>query len=210
MRFCLVAAGVLSATLASAAVWDPTSDFSTTNGNPNGAWAYGMIDGGGPVLMDNVMTSESAPGWNIVSTGNSVWRNSVNVIQYGVPIGWLSLHPGSSYQATVVRWTAPSGVIGDATVTGEFLAGDGGSMSVAVLKNGNLATPLWNASDFGQFSLQVPVSEGDSIDFAVYGGYAYGNTPLNATISAVVPEPTAAGVGLVASALLSLRRRKQA
>jgi hypothetical protein len=67
-------------------------------------------------------------------------------------------------------------------VAGEFLAGDPGTMQVAVRRN-NL--PWWNAVNAGAFDLDVNISAGNTIDFVVYGGYYGGTTPLTANIAYV-------------------------
>jgi hypothetical protein len=43
--------------------------------------------------------------------------------------------------------------------------------------------PWWQATDSGSFDLITNVASGTTIDFAVYGGYGFGNTPISATIS---------------------------
>jgi hypothetical protein len=42
---------------------------------------------------------------------------------------------------------------------------------------------MWKASNSGSFDVNIKVARGDTIDFVVYGGYGYGNTPVSATIS---------------------------
>ena len=53
-------------------------------------------------------------------------------------------------------------------------------MAVAVSHN---SQKIWTAMDSGSFDLITNVATGDTIDFVVYGGYGYGNTPISATIS---------------------------
>jgi hypothetical protein len=43
---------------------------------------------------------------------------------------------------------------------------------------------LFNATDAGTFDLTVVVAVGDTLDFTVFGGYAFGTTGLQTTISA--------------------------
>jgi hypothetical protein len=95
-----------------------------------------------------------------------------------VPTGWLSLHPGPGTEPSVLRWTAP--VAGNVHVTGQFLAGDSGIMTIAVRHN---SQEVWKATNSGSFDLNIKISAGDNVDFAVYGDYGYGNTPISATIS---------------------------
>jgi len=77
-----------------------------------------------------------------------------------------------------LRWIAP--VAGAIHLTGQFLAGDGGITSVAVRHNSH---EIWTISDSGKFDLTITFVAEDTIDFVVYGGYGYGNTPINANIS---------------------------
>jgi len=122
--------------------------------------------------------------------------------EYHVELGQVSLHPGSSEQPSVARWTTPSGAAGSYTIDGQFYAGDSGIMQVDVRING---TGVWQATDFGSFQLASNLLPGDTVDFAVYGGYGYGNTPLDATIQ-LVPEPASlalfalGGIALLAAA----------
>ncbi len=203
-----IVAIVLSAGAAQAEVWDARGDYSNANGNPHGDWSYGVSSGG----TFSLMTSSNAPGgtsWSHPSSGANMWVNTGGSA-YGVPSDWLSLHPGSGGVAAVIRWTAPADIVGDAAIVGEFLPGDSGTMAVAVLKNLDFGTPVWSASDSGSFNLLVSVNPGDTIDFAVYNGYGFGNTPLDATITAttsVVPEPAGIALTLAAAGLLVARRR---
>ncbi len=166
-------------------IYNPTADFSITNGNPNGAWSYGWMPAGfGPLnLFTNALISGIGNshwgGWNYDYTPG-MWKNT-GAQAYGVPTGWLSLHPGPGTEPCVLRWTAPAA--GPVDLEGQFLPGDGGTMQVAVRLNGE---PWWSASDSGSFVLHTNVLRGATIDFAVYGGYAYGNTPLTVSIS--IPE----------------------
>jgi hypothetical protein len=197
----LVLAGVA---LADTNSWDVTADFSITNGNPNGVWSYGYMntDFTGFTLFTRKGMYHAPdfinPAWDNPGNTAGIWKNNSGLTGYGVPQGWLSLHPGSSYQPCVARWTAPTGLSGTISIVGEFLAGDGGKMKVAVRKSG---TEIMYALDNGKFNLTQNISSNEivTIDFMAYGGYAYGNTPLTAKISRVqaVPEPaTLLGFGL--------------
>jgi hypothetical protein len=152
-------------------------DFSTENGNPNGVWSYAWM----PTDFSsfNLYTNHNSYQWYGWGSDNSpcIWLNT-GAPAYGVPTGWLSLHPGNGYQPSVLRGTAP--VAGNVSVTGEFLAGDSGIMEVAVRLDNQ---PWWQATDSGSFDLITSVVSGTTIDFAVYGGYGFGNTPISATIS---------------------------
>jgi len=211
---CVVVAAAVAATARGDIVsWDARTEFSVTNGNPNGVWSYGWMNGSS--FQPYTISSTSGIGsqyWlgNIGGDGTPmVWKNNDPNGAYGVAQGQLSLHPGRSEQASIVRWTAPEDFSGTVEVAGQFYAGDGGSMKVAVVLDGNWTSLSWSATNAGQFDLTTSVSAGETIDFAVYGGYNYGNTPLDATIT-VVPEPgtlTLLAAGMVGLAALLRRKR---
>jgi hypothetical protein len=170
---------------ASAGPWDVTDDFSTENGNPNGAWTYGWMDNAFTTFTPYVNRIVNAwIGWGADGTP-AAWFNIYGDVINGVAPGQLSLHPGDGAQPAVARWTAPAGVSGTARIAGQFFQGDSGAMQVAVRINGATA---WSSVDAGAFELEAVVQPGDTIDFAVYGGYAYGNTPLDAQIVLEAPE----------------------
>jgi len=179
----------LAASIRSGAeVWDVTSDFSTTD-NPVGQWAYGWEDGAGPdwtvfAVYPDFHYSGANPQWYQDGISGdyspSVWLNLTQEGLYGVPLGWLCIHPGPSWQPSVIRWTSP--ISGDVTITGAFLTGDSGLMDVYIQVNG---TTVWSALDFNTdqpFSIVQPVEVGDQIDWLVTGGYNYGSTPVSITI----------------------------
>ena len=91
--------------------------------------------------------------------------------------GQLSLHPGNGCAAFRPTMDRSYGRKRGGTHFGAVLPGDSGAMQVAVRKNGVM---IWTATDSGAFNLTTLVSPGDTIDFAVYGGYGYGSTPLDA------------------------------
>jgi hypothetical protein len=201
-----------SAEVAVGQTWNDVSDFSITNGNPNGAWSYGYYATSSDFQLYNYCYSfYKGDRWDSTGTGSEplVWKNTSTSSGWGVAPGELSLHPGSSGQASIVRWTA--GFTGAVTVIGQFLAGDSGTMQVAIVDNGNWDSKLWSATDCGTFNLTLSVTEGETIDFAAYGGYISGNTPLDVTITAV-PEPsTIALFGIGVAGMIGFaryRRRK--
>jgi hypothetical protein len=180
-------------------IWDPTAEFSITNGNPNGVWTYGWMDLGFSTFTPyTTHGTNNWYGWGGDQTP-TVWLNDTGTTAYGVPPGDLSIHPGNGTEPSVLRWTAPATYDGPVQVNGQFLAGDGGIMQVAVRLNG---TVLWNAVDAGAFNLNVTVHPSDTLDFAVFGGYAYGNTPLQLNLVGI-PEPSA--FALLALGLAALR-----
>lgn len=158
-------------------------DFGIEHGNPSGAWSYGWMPA---ELGAFVPFAHSGPGyggspeWNRDPNDQPpiVWKNTTETTAYGVAPGAVALHPGPGHEAAVVRWTAPGNEV--VRVEGRFLPGDGAPMEVAVRFDGE---PWWRAIDAGSFDLRTNVLAGDTIDFAVYGGYAFGNTPLEAIVT---------------------------
>lgn len=57
---------------------------------------------------------------------------------------------------------------------------------------------MFSTTEAGIFSFDQTISPGDTIDFAVYDGFAYGSTPIEARISygstSTVPEPSSLGI----------------
>lgn len=221
---CLQSALVVIAVLASSQVgrgvttWDVTADFGVDNGNPNGAWSYGWMDTSftafTPFASHDYTAHQGCPIWHSgfslpadqLPIFGVVWKNTSTPID-GVATGQLSLHPGSNEEPCIARWTALGNVSGPALVTGTFYSGDSGVLSVAVRLNG---VEQWTAVDSGTFDLAFAVAPGDTIDFAAFGGYGWGNTPLEATVT-IVPEPGSLMVmgmaGLLAAAARSKSRR---
>jgi hypothetical protein len=170
-------------------VYSAFKSFYTLTGNPNDSWSYGWMPA--DFSKFNLYTLSNFSMWyGQIGTDLTpyIWDNddgldlppgvtSNGTTAAGVPVGWLSLHPGPNKEPSVLRWTAP--VAGSVNVTGEFLAGDTGIMTIAVHHNNN---EIWKATDAGKFNLNVNVATGDTIDFMVYGGYGHGNTPINANI----------------------------
>ena len=175
----LIVAGQLPAQT----TWNLTNDFSITNGNPNGAWTYGYVQNS--VFQPSTALQNGATGWVCGSpVSGDIWKNTTSVVSYGDPPGQISMQPVNG-GASVVRWTAPAGLTSVVQVNGQFLPGDIGIMTVGVFVDGipGVTSPAWQSTDSGTFDLSVPVSAGNTIDFAVYGGYSYGNTPVQATIT---------------------------
>lgn len=166
-------------------VFDPTGDFSVTNGNPNGVWSYGWM----PVdfsafHLDTHANPAAGDGlwqeWagDLGGDGSPDVAKRLGPESEGVPTGWIKLHPGPGTEPSVLRWQAPSS--GAVAITGQFLPGNIGIMQVAVRQGTNF---LWQAVDSGTFELFTAIEAGQMIDFTVFGGYACGSTPLEATIS---------------------------
>lgn len=163
---------------------NPMAEFSAANGNPNGVWSYGWMDPGFTTFTA-LVNKRSVPG------GYSSWYgwagdetpavgfNGLATAINGIPPGYLLLHPGNGNEPSVLRWTAPW--TATVRVVGQFHAGDSGSMQVAVRHNN---TVRFSATDAGAFDLSVDVTAGDTLNFAVFGGYAFGATGLQVTLAA--------------------------
>lgn len=189
-------------------VWNPTTEFSTTNGNPNGVWTYGWMDTGFNTFTAYTNVNANAwYGWGGDLTP-LVWLNTSTSTLNGAPPGYLVLHPGNGTEPSVLRWTAPAGVTGPIHVTGQFLAGDGAVMQVAIFQNTKSNT-LFSAADAGVFNFSANVVPGDTLNFAVYGGYFFGTTPLEVSLVGV-PEPsTLALLSLGLAVLCRVYRRRK-
>ena len=197
---------------ASPVTYDGAVDFSITNGNPNGTWSYGTETAGGSTftLLTNPFSNQYGLSWG------EVWKNTSGSTVAGVAPGQISLHPLPSFGPGILRWTAPAGISSTVSIFGRFFAGDIGTMQVGIFLNNDWSTPLFQATDQGAFSFVQAVAPGTTIDFAAYGGYAYGNTPIDARITGSlnsVPEIDPAGMGsvlaLVGGALGVLERRRR-
>ncbi len=189
-------AAALNYTLSAQVVFDAAADFSVEKGNPNGVWSYGWTPPDFSnfheykIVFSNITQEIALVGWARAIDGYSfcphVWINQGPPL-VGVPTGWLSLHPGPGdpgpgNEASVLRWTAPDS--SSVRIQGQFLPGNFGFMHVAVRVAG---LTVWEADDSGQFDLTGIVSTGDSVDFAVLGGYEGGDTALGATITLTLP-----------------------
>jgi len=213
MAIALFVPGFLGVPARADLISNPTTDFSLTNGNPNGLWSYGMMNAGFTnfQLMPYIINGTWGSGWAGTNAGDwtpTIWLCSTSSNPLSVPVGWLALHPASDTGPSVLRWTDP-GSAGQVSIQGQFLAGDRGTMSVGVRFHN---TWLWQASDHGSFNVTCSPSVGDHIDFVVYGAYDYGTTPLEATITYnTTPEPaTLSLMGLGLGGLALLRKRRKA
>jgi hypothetical protein len=185
---CVLIAMLVAAGSASAQVWDAKKEFSVDNGNPNGAWSYGWmpVGFGEFTAFVNHGIFGVNPQWYGWSGDRcpSVWYNADSVAYNNIQPGEMSIHPGPGTEPIVVRWTAPQAFERDVRIVGHFGAGDWGRVLVGVRFNGVSA---WEADDHGAFDLAAKVASGDTIDFVGYAGYGYGNTVLDASISAYCP-----------------------
>src|SRR5260370_22163760 len=121
-----------------AATYDAYGDFSITNGNPNGVWAYGWST----TLTSSLNLSTSG---FVASNGNEVWDDpnhvsqgapdvvaNTTVTQNGVvPAHSAAFHPGQSDEFSHFVWTAPTA--GSFSIASMFTPLDTGGTDVHVL-----------------------------------------------------------------------------
>ncbi len=210
-------AGVLASTATHAADYDAAADFQTQS-NPGSVWSYGYSPSAGAGYAMTLFDVRGASAWamsNYSTLGTpSVFLNT-GAPANGVGTGQLSLHAGPAAYGdlAILRFTAPTA--GAYTVTGQFFAGDIGSMQGLIILNGDAANPLQsfsNTTDASVFTpLTVTLAAGAYLDFAVgnNGSFLYGSTPVSVQISAV-PEPGSYALllgGLALTAFASRRKR---
>jgi hypothetical protein len=181
-------------TRSSVVAFNSTKEFSVANGNPNGVWSYGFMPGD---FSSFTRYSTSTPGtasfamWNtpgFCGDGTpAIGRNqTTSSLCCGIGPGQVSLHPGCGGQVSSLRFIAPTA--GNYTFGGRFLPGDGGAMQVGVRRG---STMLFQATDQGSFTLRdVALAAGDAVDMVVFGGYAFGNTPLDLQVTVPIGPTT--------------------
>ena len=163
-------------------IWSVKDDFSTTS-NPFGAWSYGWVDNSRAKF--SLFPSQVKDGWLVGSELPQVWINRGTQVAFGVHPGEVSAHAGSNGQHAVVRWQAPRSCT--VHVKGAFGAGDIGAVNVMVLHNADILFKVMDTKKDAPFDLEVAVKTGDTLDFDVAAGsagFTFGNTPVDAVITA--------------------------
>ena len=193
--------------------------------NPNGAWSYGYegTPGGAFTLYDASFTDASVEEWYLSTSPRAgvdriplVGKNISGVTFFNdLANGDIFLHPFEGLLTnSVVRWTASAGAT--ITITGDFGAGDNGTVDVYVLHNGLSLFSSLNTFVAEPFALgPLAVLPGDTIDFLVGpdGDFRFDTTPLHATISTPgsVPEPSTCfllGLGALVLVRSRLERKR--
>ena len=204
-------AGALTGTAAQAATYDATAEFQTLS-NPGSVWSYGYSSSAGAGYALTLFDAAGASAWsmsNYSTLGTPAAFLNTGAPVNGVGTGQLALHPGplANGDVAILRFTAPTA--GSYSVTGQFFAGDIGSMQGLLILNDDATHPLQtfgNTTDASVFApLTLTLAAGAHLDFAVgnNGSFYYGSTPLSVQInSAPVPEPSSyalllGGLGLM-------------
>jgi hypothetical protein len=195
MAFSLAA--MVAVAPARAADYDAAADFQTVS-NPGSVWSYGYSPLAGAGYAMTLFDAAGASVWgmsNYSTLGTPAAFKNLGAPANGVGTGQLSLHPGPSAfgDLTILRFTAPTA--GDYMVSGQFYAGDSGSMQGLIILNDDAANPLQTFSSTTDASIFAPLTvtlaAGGHIDFAVgnNGNFLFGSTPVDVQITAV-PEPS--------------------
>jgi hypothetical protein len=227
--FGLVLALMGCSVLASAEVYDLTTDFSTAvNPAPhaalsqNGVWDYGRSTGITTGYTRNTIQSTVASvfqGWagpngNLTDpfVGKAIAANAFNV-----PNGSVVLLPGNVSSGGVtyadLRWIAPTGGGQITNIQGSFGVGDTGAVDVYVVVQGVQQFGVVGTSTAANFNISTVfnVTAGQTVDFLVGAGTSGpsgDSTPLSGTITFTpVPEPASMAIlGIGAAALIRRRR----
>lgn len=174
--------------------YDPTTEFGTAS-NPNGVWTYGwkqsaLLTFAPYTGVTQASATSSAAWWRSPQSPDftpTVWlRNPTIGAGYGVAPGELALHPSSTKESSVLRFTAPAD--GTYGINARFFPGDVGDPSVGIRQG---TAWLWAARDSGSIHLYRTLKASDTVDFMVYGAYGSANTPLHLTVTPQVSAPTA-------------------
>ena len=184
--------------------WDNVTDFSGTN-NPTGAWSYGWSPSRATTISDFHIFTQTGTGaepalmfWSRPQGTPSMGDNTGDhTIRYAdnpsCPPQVQLMHPGSSGENCVLRWTAP--VAGtfriDADVGSVPLDPDGCTTDTAVLVNGE---QLWSAyvdASGHQTTIIRALAVNDIVDLTIgfgdNGTYLNDSTSVHLTITTLCP-----------------------
>lgn len=216
-----LASFALATVPAQAATYDAVTDFQIA-ANPGSVWSYGYSHDVGPsyamILFDASAASSDWLSWTktgYISLGTpTAAKNISGSTISGAQSGQVILHPGPAANAdyAILRFTAPT--TGSYDVTGQFYAGDSGSMSGSVVLAGDLANPLTffsSTTDTSTFSFtSLTLTAGETLDLVVgnNGNYFYGTTPVTMTITSAVPEPGSVALLLAGVAMVGWAVRR--
>jgi RHS repeat-associated protein/uncharacterized repeat protein (TIGR01451 family) len=170
--------------------FDATDNFSTTT-NPSGPWTYGSTPTRGGTFTPYAFTGQFAgmPGWFKTAQGQVatapllVYNNTgVSVVSGGlnIPPATLLLHPGTSGENSVIRFTAPA--TASYLVQGRFYGVDNTTTDVSVLLNSTTTLLSGNITERNlgvPFTFARALNAGDKLDFSV--GFGNGNNSGDST-----------------------------
>jgi len=202
---------------AGAVSYDAATDFSITNGNPNGVWSY-LVSGSlfteaqaacngltGVACWQNGGSPPSFAGVLLNTTGSPITNATVTI-----PAGGFDVDPEGNSNVTIL-WTAPSA--GTWSYSGFFSGLDSTSNAHTTYVVLDSSTTLWTIPISGQgsgssFSGTVVLNAGDTLGFEVATGstYTYLGTGFDATITSV-PEPATFGLLGLGLAGIAVKRR---
>ncbi len=222
MKLTRILATLLFVTLAvnaRAVPYNAAADFQTVS-NPLGVWSYSYSLAGGlsyaPILFDEVVGSTWLSSTNQSFGTPSATKNNEPYTVNGVASGQFALHPGPDTNIgafAILRFTTAN--TDTYQVTGQFYAGDTGSMNGAIVLNGNHLAPLQyfaNTTDTSFFSpLSLTLTAGDTLDFVVgfNGDFVFGSTPLDVNIDIAAPEPASIAILLGGLTILGVARSRR-
>jgi len=214
-----VALGWTGAAPAATLTYDAVTDFSITNGNPNGFWSY-RADGTLLTHTENINGNAANPAWDRGSSEPNF--RTIGIVGAGyltIPANTSVLNLDPEGGTVTVRFKPTYS--GTFTVTGYFLGDDnhgGVTHPVTIDKDGAtslFASTITSFHEQKNFSLSVALLFGDYIDFNVSVGtdYRYLSTGLSALITTTTPLPAALPLfasGLGAIGVTAWRRKRKA
>ena len=199
-------------------IYSAADDFSLSN--PNGVWSYGYSTSLGGTFTAFPLTSSNYQVSGIeahffpgsFSQPSAILNSNAFVTTpfccQPLNPGQLALHPGSSGDYSIVRWTAPES--GNFDLSGGYIGMDtsGTTTDVHVLFNGvTIFDDFINGfGDTATISLNTSLQTGDLLDFAVGFGsnsnFSSDYTGLDVQISQNVPEPRSTTIFVLAVGIL--------
>ena len=199
-------------------IYNAADDFSLSN--PNGVWSYGYSTSLGGTFIAFPLTSSNyqVSGVNAhffpgsFSQPSAILNSNAFVTSpfccQPLNPGQLALHPGSSGDYSIVRWTAPES--GNFDLSGDYIGMDtsGTTTDVHVLFNGGTIfdDSINGFGDTATISLDTSLQTGDLLDFAVgfgsNGNFASDYTGLDVQIVRNVPEPRSTMIFVLAVGIL--------
>ncbi len=181
---------------ANAQYYDATESFSLTD-NPHAGWSGGWTASLGNTfhLYTTIYSNAGGSAWIDPSQGTAPYYGKVIVDTNGALAGQSVMHPGSGGQHSVLRFTVPE--TGEYTLSSQFYAGDRGNENITVLLNENSVQSLFSTSTNSNpiYDTTLFLIANDTVDFAIWGEYTGGTTPLRVRFTKVPDSGTTVSVG---------------